>query len=330
MTATWNRNLEHEGLQFQSDCKPSQEIINKLKANGFKWSGRQKLWYAKEQPYRVELLNSIATYEGEIGERLTFAEKIDRKTTKAEDRAEYFGEKAEKAHEEASNLLEIAHKMADVIPLGQPILVGHHSEKRDRNYRARIDNKYRKAFETEDKAKYCEHRASAALETIDRTFDVGVILRRIKKLEVQQRSNLLESDKHIARWEAALFRFKAGIDSERYDILSRKFLESNERRYELPQEQIDYWKAKVEESGVKVWSKSDFTKGEIIKTRFGPAQVLKTNPKTVKVEFLRYPKDSWEQRADFSKVPYDELKPDCKTGKTIDQVLEYAKGKMEA
>jgi hypothetical protein len=52
--------------------------------------------------------------------------------------------------------------MAGAIPFGQPILVGHHSEKRDRNYRERIHNKFGKAFELNDKAKYWENRAGAA------------------------------------------------------------------------------------------------------------------------------------------------------------------------
>lgn len=47
-------------------------------------------------------------------------------------------------------------------------------------------------------------------------------------------------------------------------------------------------------------------------TRFGKAKVLKTNPKTVKVLFLNVPEDDWSQRADFSKVPYNELGPKCK------------------
>jgi len=42
--------------------KPELEVIHDLKNAGFKWSGRQKIWYAKEYPYRVELLNILATY----------------------------------------------------------------------------------------------------------------------------------------------------------------------------------------------------------------------------------------------------------------------------
>ena len=48
--------------------------------------------------------------------------------------------------------------MASAIPFGQPILVGHHSEGRDRRYRDRIHNTFGKAFATMDKADYYEER----------------------------------------------------------------------------------------------------------------------------------------------------------------------------
>jgi hypothetical protein len=49
-----------------------------------------------------------------------------------------------------------------MIPMGQPILVGHHSEKRHRKDLARIDSGYRKGFEALKHAEECERRASTA------------------------------------------------------------------------------------------------------------------------------------------------------------------------
>ena len=68
---------------------------------------------------------------------------------------------AEKARKESDSMYKQARSMADVIPFGQPILVGHHSEKSDRNYRGRIHNTYGKAIELEDKADRLERRAKA-------------------------------------------------------------------------------------------------------------------------------------------------------------------------
>ncbi len=68
---------------------------------------------------------------------------------------------AERATRESASSLQQAHNMASVIPFGQPILVGHYSESADRNYRARIEGKYRKGFDLHEKAARLRARAEA-------------------------------------------------------------------------------------------------------------------------------------------------------------------------
>jgi hypothetical protein len=68
---------------------------------------------------------------------------------------------AARARSEGKARVDRAHEMASVIPFGQPILVGHHSETRDRNYRGKIENNFRKGFEQMDHAKELEARAAA-------------------------------------------------------------------------------------------------------------------------------------------------------------------------
>lgn len=87
--------------------------------------------------------------------------------------------------------LNQASKMASVIPFGQPILIGHHSERRDRNYRAKIDRRYQKANELREKAKYYSQRAIAMKnnKTIssDNPEATELIKQKISKLEGSQR-----------------------------------------------------------------------------------------------------------------------------------------------
>jgi hypothetical protein len=80
---------------------------------------------------------------------------------KQEARKEYYLEQAEKARREFEEKHGRAKQMASVIPFGQPILVGHHSEKRDRNYRDKIHNTFGKAFAALDKADYYENKAAS-------------------------------------------------------------------------------------------------------------------------------------------------------------------------
>ena len=63
--------------------------------------------------------------------------------------------------EEAQATLGGAQRMMDGIPFGQPILVGHHSEGRDRRYRERIGNKLHKSIALDRAADTLQRRAAA-------------------------------------------------------------------------------------------------------------------------------------------------------------------------
>lgn len=76
-------------------------------------------------------------------------------------KARYEG-RAEQARSAAQSTHARAQQMAEAIPFGQPILIGHHSEGRDRNYRAKITRTYGKAYELDNKADYYESKAAAA------------------------------------------------------------------------------------------------------------------------------------------------------------------------
>lgn len=67
--------------------------------------------------------------------------------------------RAEKARQESDAAVRQAEKMASIIPMGQPILIGHHSEKRDRRYRERIGQTMDKAISLTQKAAYYEEKA---------------------------------------------------------------------------------------------------------------------------------------------------------------------------
>ena len=74
--------------------------------------------------------------------------------------------------------------MLKQIPFGQPILVGHHSEQRDRNYRKRAGAKIDKAMHERDKASYYEDRARAAENnTAIYTEDPEAIIKLKEKIE---------------------------------------------------------------------------------------------------------------------------------------------------
>ena len=97
---------------------------------------------------------------------------------------------ADKASKESSASLNTANQMSSCIPMGQPILIGHHSEQRDRNFRERMHNKARRGFELAKQAEEYRSRAAsveanAAIysddpEAVDRLGD------KVTELEAEQ------------------------------------------------------------------------------------------------------------------------------------------------
>ena len=79
-----------------------------------------------------------------------------------ENRIERYKELAEKHEINSDNLSERARKMADCIPFGQPILVGHYSEGRDRRFRDKIHNTFGKSIEEQNTADYYKQKAASA------------------------------------------------------------------------------------------------------------------------------------------------------------------------
>lgn len=246
--AVWQENLEYESIQIKFPKKPDQSVIKGLKAAGFKWSWRQEVWYAKDTPKSRQVAEGGARYGGQVGKPLSIEEKVERKLQRAENRAEKYTHLSGKLGQEAQDLSDKARKMGDIIPLGQPILVGHHSEGRDRNYRGKVQRTFEKSVEASRRAEEYAHKAEAAAEFRNRTFDTGTVLRRIEKLEKERR---------------------------RCNIAAAPQLD----------EEIAYWKKVLAESGDKIWGPKDFRTGERIKTQWGTALVEKVNRKTLTVRF---------------------------------------------
>ncbi len=70
--------------------------------------------------------------------------------------------KAGKLRAEAKGMQGRAREIANVIPMGQPILVGHHSQKRHERDLAKIDRSMRKSLELTAEAETWERRAARA------------------------------------------------------------------------------------------------------------------------------------------------------------------------
>ena len=102
---------------------------------------------------------------------------------KQEARRQYYLDKAEQARSESDSRWKRAREMGKAIPLGQPILVGHHSEKSDRAYRNRMNGHYDKAMELSRKAEYYEQKADSVGKGGISSDDPDAIQKLTEKLE---------------------------------------------------------------------------------------------------------------------------------------------------
>lgn len=236
-----------------------------------------------------------------------YAEQIEAKKERAECRQERLEARAERLQGESERRFGTVNGILEHIPMGQPILVGHHSERHARADAARIDTNMRKGIEAQKEAKDAAYRAEASARNIERMERPDVTKRRIDKLEADKR----KVERRIAEESAAL---EKGIA---YDWRTDAYVEMNgparanfansiehdKSEVAKYQGQIDYWRAHLESIGAKFFQPSDFQKGDIIESRQGRAQIVRVNPKTLSVVFLHPAIKGWP-----GKLGYEEVK----------------------
>jgi len=104
-----------------------------------------------------------------------------------EARIDRMEERAARAQAESAAASHAAHEIMRHIPLGQPILVGHHSERHHRRDLDKIDRNMRKSFEADEKAAYyASHAASAASNTAISSDDPDALDKLEEKLAALQ------------------------------------------------------------------------------------------------------------------------------------------------
>lgn len=94
---------------------------------------------------------------------MTYRERRERRAQRRE-------EWADKRQQKSSAAFDHGNALSEQIPLGQPILVGHHSEKHHRRHLQKMDNSLRKGVEH---AEMAEHHSQAA-RTIQKQLDSSI------------------------------------------------------------------------------------------------------------------------------------------------------------
>jgi len=260
-TATYNKATGWLSVSFSSI--PNEVTRAELKRHGFRYEPYSKRWRASFTTDREDLLRH---YSGSV-------EQIDIKPNYAA-KAEHMAQMAAKHEAKSQETFNQAQKMAEVIPFGQPILVGHHSEKADRSYRERIFNKYDRAREESEKASHYQDRAERFGKMATGENPV-TIYNRIKKLEAEKR--LMERRLEAGKTKTGTMYHEGNVSQARQDEMKRWIEHYNSR--------LTVEREKYTASGGIATERVALKEGDRIQTRWGTATLKKLSKNTARVAF---------------------------------------------
>ncbi len=258
-----------------------------LKSNGWRWSRTLSAWYlptSRDREPRTTVLESTreqlraAGLDVEIDidytPRTTAEIERDREA-RAEKRAERFGQRAETASATAAAAEARGREISAGIPFGQPILVGHHSEKRHRRDLERIDRATHQAIDADQLARESARRAELAATESARRRTPLQVARRISNLERESR------------------RLRRAIDGYRnalgdvFPPATGAYRDRLGRELATTLEQLEYWRGirrgQVESGQATNYSRETIAKGDFVEYRGAWHQVVRANAKSVSV-----------------------------------------------
>lgn len=273
-----------------------------LKANGWRWAPSLGAWYvpqSRDRGPKEYIINATAaalrtagfTVETEVDHTArTTAEVEADKIERAAERADRLANRAVKAAEKTDALDAKAHALADVIPFGQPILVGHHSEGRDRRYRAKIAATMDKAVEAYRDQAEVERQAKAAARTTAARYNPVTVANRIAKIEAE-----------IRGYERGLTGYRNNRGDE-FAAATGANAEWRVARIAEAQDALAYWKgvraAQIEAGAATDFGPTTIAKGDEVNISGRWYTVVRVNAKTVSLA-TGY---SWTDKAEYAAI----------------------------
>lgn len=170
---------EDNKLRLYASTRLDAETYSRVKEHGFRWAPRQELFVAPSwSPAREDLLLELA---GEIeAEEMTLAER-------AAIKAERLDNLAAKKHAQANAFSRRAEELSEAFYMGQPILIGHHSERKARKTQERMHGAQSQAVKASKAANYWLYRATGVERFANMKNDPRTRANRIKTLLAELR-----------------------------------------------------------------------------------------------------------------------------------------------
>lgn len=228
------------------------------------------------------------TVEERSGERLSFAEQVERKAERAEARADRYEGYADSAEKRAESMQSSfnSHR-GDIAFLTQPI-TPNAGGRVFKNYRDRIVARYDRGMDEYRKSEYFRGRAETSRETasMEKYRDLAYLDRRI----TEQRSTLDKLVKHLSGYEDALACREKGdrsYYSSHSDDEIQKWCDNLLERIEVETDKLAFYLNCLDEAGGFLFSRENIKPGYIVLIRGSKREIVKANPKTVDAKCLQ-------------------------------------------
>ena len=145
-----------------------------LKANGWRWSRYREQWRNNRRNAPMYIAVAVTVTDGGACDY-------------ASERADRLNERADCHYDRFQTQHARASAIASHIPMGQPILVGHHSEKRHRRDLARIDRAERAAFAELSESERLRGSAESSARRSAYKATAPALAKRLDRLQTEER-----------------------------------------------------------------------------------------------------------------------------------------------
>ncbi len=193
-------------LRLYADSRLEAGLYERVKEAGFRWASKQDLFVApKWTPEREDLLMELCG--GIDDEDIALVDRAQERAFRFDGYSDSRAEDAQTAHSAVSAITQ--H-----IPFGQPILVGHHSERHARKHAEQITNGMRKAVQMWETSEYWKQRAASAIGHAKYKERADVRARRIKILEAEMRAKRriqTEAEEYRKAWQTDNLSLKVAM-----------------------------------------------------------------------------------------------------------------------
>lgn len=270
-------NLETTKLELhfsrEEYAELTEEQKQKLKSN-FLWSRFGSCWVSRAKEPNLYWSRKVAKelgFEDEQreGERISFAEQIERKQERAEARADRYDGYAENAEARAKRLQTPINDMhGDIAFFTQPN-INSSAGRSFRNRREKMFAQFDRGFAEYSKSEHFKDRASTARKTAkaNELNDLGFLNRRVKEHE----KNVRDIEKRIVELENNLFKVENGEELKKFSgelVTAEELQTSLEDRLELLEVYMDkvmFYKSCIDDLGGYKFSKDNIKVGYIVK-----------------------------------------------------------------